>query len=300
MLSAAGGIGLIDLHCHILPGIDDGARDLAESIDMAKAMVAQGVTTVACTPHITPGVYHNHGPAIRRAIGQLRQELERNDIPLQLVSGADVHMTPAIIDELRSGQALSIADSRYVLIEPPHHSAPPQLESFFFNLIVAGYVPILTHPERFPWLCSRYEIVERLVRAGVWMQLTAASLRGGFGRHALYWSERMLDDGYVHLLASDAHDIERRPPDLAAGRDLAERRLGAKEAQNLVLTRPVGILRDQSPSTLPGPVGVANAKTVSSAEAAGRFGRASHAHIVHRARDDGLRGWSGRLRHFFR
>ena len=267
---------------------------------MAKAMVAQGVTAVACTPHITPGVYHNDGPSIRQAVTQLQQQLERNDIPLQLVTGADVHMIPNVIDALRAGQVLSIADSRYVLIEPPQHSAPPQLESFFFNLIVAGYVPILTHPERLGWLCSRYEMIERLVRAGVWMQLTAASLLGNFGRQPLYWSERMLDDGFVHVLASDAHDVERRPPDLAAGRDLAARRLGAEEAERLVLTRPLGILRDQPPSSLPGPLGVANAKTVSSAEAADRVSCASNARVAHRVRDDNLRGWSGRLRHFFR
>lgn len=280
--------------------MDDGARDLSESIAMAKAMVSQGVTAVACTPHITPGVYHNSGPAIRQATRQLQQELERSDIPLQLLTGADVHMIPNAIDALRSGQILALADSRYVLIEPPQHSAPPQLERFFFNLIVAGYVPVLTHPERLPWLCARYEIVERLVRAGVWMQITAASLLGKFGRHASYWCERMLDDGYVHLIASDAHDVERRPPDLAAGRDFAVRRVGTQEAEHLVLTRPVGILRDQPPSGLPGPLGVANAKTVSSEQAADRVNRPKHTGVLHRARDDSLRGWSGRLRHLFR
>ncbi len=135
---------------------------------------------------------------------------------------------------LRSGRLLSIADSRYVLVEPPHHTAPPQLEDFFFNLVVAGYVPILTHPERLSWVPSRYEMIKRLVQGGVWMQLTAGSFAGAFGRNALYWAERMLDDGCVHLLASDAHDAERRPPDLAAGREMVAKRVGAEEAQCLV------------------------------------------------------------------
>jgi protein-tyrosine phosphatase len=280
--------------------MDDGASDSSQSVAMAKLMVAQGVTAIACTPHILPGLYHNTGPAIRQATRELQQELERAGIPLRLETGADVHMTPNMIDGLRSGQILSIADSRYVLVEPPQHSAPPQLESFFFNLVVAGYVPILTHPERLPWLSSRYQIIERLVRAGVWMQLTASSLAGGFGRGALYCAERMLEDGYVHLIASDAHDVERRPPDLAAGRDLAARRVGADEAERLVLTRPMGILKDQSPSSLSGPLGVADAKTMSSAAAADRIGRSSHVQVARRAGYDGLRGWSGRLRHFFR
>ena len=149
----------------------------------------------------------------------------------------------------------SIADSRYVLVEPPHHTAPPQLEDFFFNLVVAGYVPILTHPERLSWVPSRYEMIKRLVQGGVWMQVTAGSFAGAFGRNALYWAERMLDDGCVHLLASDAHDAERRPPDLAAGREIVAKRVGAEEAQCLVLTRPMGILKDQIPSSLPGSLG---------------------------------------------
>ncbi len=147
-----------------------------------------------------------------------------------------------------------------MLVEPPHHTAPPQLEDFFFNLMVAGYVPILTHPERLSWVPSRYEMIKKLVRGGVWMQITAGSFAGAFGRNALYWAERMLDDGCVHVLASDAHDAERRPPDLAAGHEFVAKRVGAEEAQCLVLTRPMGILEDQAPSSLPGPLAVADAE----------------------------------------
>jgi protein-tyrosine phosphatase len=290
---------VIDLHCHILPGIDDGAADLSVSLAMAKASVEQGVTVMACTPHILPGLYHNSGPAIREATQQLQAILVQEGIPLQLATGADAHMAPDFIAGLRSGHLLSIANSRYVLVEPPHHTAPPQLEDFFFNLVVAGYVPILTHPERLSWVPSRYETIKRLVRAGVWMQITAGSFAGAFGRNALYWAERMLDDGCVHLIASDAHDAERRPPDLAAGREFAAKRVGAQEAQCLVLTRPMGILKDQTPSSLPGPLGVADAEIVSSPEAVEQPGRRGRAPEDSRA-DDGLRGLSGRLRRFFK
>lgn len=289
---------MIDLHCHILPGIDDGAKDVSVSLAMARASVDQGVSVVACTPHILPGLYHNSGPAIRQATLQLQGIFEQEGIPLQLVTGADVHMTPDFVAGIRSGRLLSVADSRYVLVEPPHHTAPPQLEDYFFNLVVAGYVPILTHPERLSWVPSRYEMIKRLVQGGVWMQITAGSFAGAFGRNALYWAERMLDDGCVHLLASDAHDAERRPPNLAAGREIVAKRVGAEEAQCLVLTRPMGILKDQIPSSLPGPLRVADAKSVSSPAAddapvrdkAAESGRAP----------DAVRGVSGRLRRFFR
>jgi len=291
---------VIDLHCHILPGIDDGAKELSVSLAMAKASVEQGVTVVACTPHILPGLYHNSGPAIRQAIQELQEVLNQQGIPLQLVTGADVHMTPDFVAGLRSVRLLSIADSRYVLVEPPHHTAPPQLEDFFFNLVVAGYVPILTHPERLSWVPARYEVIKRLVRGGVWMQITAGSFAGAFGRNTLYWAERMLDEGCVHLIASDAHDAEHRPPSMAAGRDLVAKRVGAEEAQRLVLTRPMGILKDQAPSSLPGPLGVADAETVSSpAEASDQSRRRGSAPSGSHAAD-GLRGISGRLRRFFR
>jgi len=275
--------------------MDDGATDLSVSLAMARMMVAQGVTQVACTSHILPGLYHNTGPGIREATQRLQEVLDQAGISLRLVTGADVHMTPNFVAGLRSGQLLTIADSRYVLVEPPHHTAPPHLEDFFFNLTVAGYVPILTHPERLSWVPSRYKIIKKLVQSGVWMQITAGSFTGAFGRNALYWAERMLDEGCVHLIASDAHDAERRPPELAAGREAAAKRVGAEEAQRLVLTRPMGILKDESPSNLSGPSGVADAETAVSAEAADQ---------VYDARDrrsdaGDRRSFTGRLRRFF-
>lgn len=291
-----GATAMIDLHCHILPAIDDGASDMAVSLIMARALVAQGVTDVACTPHILPGLYHNSGPAIREATRQLQEALDREAIPLRLTSGADAHMAPDFVAGLRSGHLLTIADSRYVLVEPPHHTAPPQIEDFFFNLVVAGYVPVLTHPERLSWVPSRYGVVKNLVRSGVWMQITAGSFTGAFGRNALYWAQRMLDEGCVHFIATDAHDAERRPPDLAAAREVVAKRVGPDEAEHLVFTRPAGILKDEPPSSLPEPLRVADAKTFSSRQAGER--RKVAGPMGDRA-GDGLRGLPGRLRRFF-
>jgi protein-tyrosine phosphatase len=243
---------MIDLHCHILPGIDDGATDLAISIAMAKAFVADGVSIVACTPHILPGLYHNSGPQIRKATADLQQVLDREGVALQLVPGADNHIEPNFVTDLRSGHLLSLDDSRYVLVEPPHHVVPPRLEDLFFSILVAGYVPVLTHPERLSWINSHYQLVQQLANAGVWMQLTAGSLTGGFGRNARYWAERMLDEGFAHILATDAHDVGRRPPNLREGRDFVSKRVGNIEAEHLVMTRPRGMLLNEPPSNLIG------------------------------------------------
>jgi protein-tyrosine phosphatase len=289
---------MIDLHCHMLPAIDDGASDVSVSLAMAKASVSQGITTVACTPHILPGLYNNAGPEIRQATARLQENLDKEEIPVRLATGADAHISPDFIAGLRSGRLLSLGDSRYVLVEPPHHTVPPQLEDFFFNLVIAGYVPVLTHPERLSWIPGRYETIKRLVAAGVWMQITAGSLTGAFGRGALYWAHRMLDEGCVHLIASDAHDTTRRPQNLAAGYECAAKRVGVEEAQCLVLTRPMGILKNQPPSDLPGPLGGADADAGTSGTEAEQFGE--HDKTLGRGRADDLRGWSGRLRRFLK
>jgi protein-tyrosine phosphatase len=238
---------MIDLHSHILPGLDDGATDLATSVAMARAYVAQGVECVACTPHILPGLYNNSGPQIRADLRKLQQHLNSAEIPLRLVAGADNHMVQNFVTKLRRGQLLTLADSRYVLLEPPHHLAPPQLENLCFDVLAASYVPILTHPERLTWIEGSYHKIQRLAERGVWMQITAGSLLGRFGKRARYWGERMLSEGLVQILATDAHDISRRPPDLLQGRSAAEKLIGAQNSEYLVATHPMIVLSNSSP-----------------------------------------------------
>jgi protein-tyrosine phosphatase len=242
---------LIDLHCHLLPGIDDGSKDLEMSLAMARMASSDGITTIACTPHILPGVYRNTGPAIRAAVAELRKSLSDAGVPIALVTGADVHVAPDLGVQLREGMALTINDSRYFLLEPPHHLLPPRLEDLVFGLQTAGYVPILTHPERLSWIEDHYDLIERFAYNSVLMQITAGSLMGQFGRRPRYWAERMLDEGLCHLLATDAHNIDRRVPRMSEAHALVAQRLGEEEAANLVQRRPQGILNDLSPAELP-------------------------------------------------
>lgn len=242
---------MIDLHCHLLPGIDDGAPDLATSLQMARIAAEDGIAVVACTPHIYPGLYENTGPAIRQAVLELQTRIDEANIPLQLTHGADIHLTPGLVGGLSDGRLPSLHNSHYFLLEPPHHIAPPKLEEMVFELLTAGYVPVITHPERLSWIEDHHEIFVELVRRGAWLQVTAGSLTGRFGATAHYWGERLLDEGLVHILATDSHDIVRRPPLLAEGRRAAERWVGATEACHLVETRPQGILDDRQPERLP-------------------------------------------------
>lgn len=251
---------MIDLHCHILPGVDDGAGDLETALEMAAMAVADGITITACTPHIMPGVYDNEAGTIRAQVDELRQALAEASLPLELVIGSDAHMRPDFTTALDRGRILTLNDSRYVLFEPPHHVAPPRLEECLFAIQMAGYVPILTHPERLSWIETRYPLIAHLARSGIWMQITAGSLTGRFGKRPKYWAERLLNEGLVHLLASDAHNCTSRPPHLSHAHELAEALVGKDEADHLVYARPAAVLDNADPSLLPAPPAISETR----------------------------------------
>lgn len=224
--------------------MDDGATDLNIALDMARMAVADGIKVMACTPHFMPGMYDNSATDIRNRVNQFQSILNNENIALHLVVGCDGHIRPDFLARLRNDEILRLNDSRYVLFEPPHNIAPQRLDDLMFNIVVAGYVPILTHPERLKWIEQSFDLVERLFQQGVWMQITAGSLTGRFGARPQYWAQKMLAQGMVHILATDAHNLKSRPPILSAAYEIAVKEVGLDEARNLVLERPVTILDD--------------------------------------------------------
>ena len=242
---------MIDLHSHILPGVDDGAPDLEAAIAIARMAVDDGIEVMAATPHFMPGLYDNEAHDIRARVAYLNDELHHRGINLAVVVGADAHIRPDLLNCLRQGEVLTLHDTRYFLFEPPHITAPQRLEELLFNIQVSGYVPILTHPERLKWIEQRYDLMVQLARAGVWMQITSGSLTGRFGSRAQYWGQRMLAEGLVQILATDAHNVSSRPPLLAESFSLACAEVGLDEATHLVLTRPQIVLENQPPENAP-------------------------------------------------
>jgi protein-tyrosine phosphatase len=242
---------MIDLHSHILPGIDDGAPTLQVALEMASIAVDDGIRTMACTPHIYPGMYMNDGPGIERARQALQEVFDQRGLTLRLVVGADVHLVPGLLPNVQSGMVPTLNRSRYLLLEPSHTTPPPRFEESVFSLVAAGYTPVITHPERLTWVENHYPVFLRLIEQGAWMQVTAGALTGVFGRRAKYWGERFVGEGHAHLLASDAHSAGRRRPQLSPAREIAERLLGKDEAARLVLERPQAILDDRPPQEVP-------------------------------------------------
>jgi protein-tyrosine phosphatase len=242
---------VIDLHSHILPGIDDGSKSLEMSLEMARIAVADGIRIMACTPHIYPGLYLNDTAGITAARDTLQNALNVYGIPLQLTTGADVHLVPGLLQGLRAGVVPTLHKTRYLLLEPSHHVAPPRFAESVFQLVAAGYVPVITHPERLTWIEDHFQVFVDLTRQGAWIQVTAGALTGHFGARAKYWAERFLGDGLIHILATDAHSSTRRIPVISEAKAIAERMLGAAEAQLLVEGRQIAVLQNLAPSAAP-------------------------------------------------
>jgi len=238
---------VIDLHCHILPGIDDGAQDMDTSLKMAKIAVEDGIKTLACTPHIYQGIYDNNSKLIKDATAQLQKKLDHEGIKLKLTFASDTHIHPDLVQHLKNKKVPTFRGGRYFLLEPSHHQKPLFLEEHIDQLLMAGFVPVMTHPERLTYIADSFNLYTRLIHKGVWIQITASSLTGHFGKNARYWAERFLNEGKVHIIASDAHSIHRRPPILSLGLEVAKRALGEIEAMKLVLDRPEAILNNADP-----------------------------------------------------
>lgn len=204
--------GWVDIHCHLTPGIDDGAKDDAEAVAMARMAVAEGTATVICTPHQLGNFRHNRGDEIRRRVQALQEMLNANQVPLVVLPGADVRIEDDMPQLLASGDVLTLGDlGKHVLLELPHDVYLP-LEPVLDSLAKRGMVGVLSHPERNRGIMRNPELIEPLVHAGCLMQVTTGSLTGSFGPECQKVAERFVAGGLVHFLATDAHGPKSRRP----------------------------------------------------------------------------------------
>lgn len=234
---------MIDLHSHILPGIDDGAIDMQMALDMAAIAADDGIEVMACTPHSLPGVYDPKAGDIVQRVAELNERLIDEGIDLAVVTGCEAHVRPDMAARLRSGEVLSIHGGRHVLCEAPPNTLPPHLDRMFHDITAAGYVPILAHVERYRWAERALPWVQNMAAAGVLMQVTAGSFFGEYGHSARELAMRLLDAGLVHIVASDAHDTVRRPPGgLRKAWNLIRTERGEREARMIFRDRPEIIL----------------------------------------------------------
>ena len=202
---------LIDLHSHILPGVDDGAQTIEDSSEMAKKAVSQGITHLMCTPHHNNGKYSNPAQQVITRVNQLQAVLDQEDIPLTLLEGQEVRITGALLEDINNQEILfTDLDNTYILIEFPSGDVPEYSEQLFFELMSHGHVPVIVHPERNAVFRKEPNRLIPFLQMGVLTQLTAPSIVGVFGKDIQKTAKLMLKHNMLYMVASDAHNLRHR------------------------------------------------------------------------------------------
>ncbi|WP_445149028.1 tyrosine-protein phosphatase [Baekduia sp. Peel2402] len=207
---------MIDLHCHLLPGLDDGPATMDDTLVLARAMAAAGIERVVATPHVS-GEYPNDPVRIGLLVQLVEKELARRAVPLRVEAGAEIDLTQlrALGDD--AAPTLTLGDSRVLLIECPFTRVAPHFEARVQQLMGLGHTVLLAHPERSPLFLREHALLARLTESGAYASLTGASLTGRFGSTAREFSQWALDEGMAHNVATDAHNVRGRSPVLREG-----------------------------------------------------------------------------------
>ena len=237
---------MIDVHLHILPGVDDGPATLDDALSLARSLVQEGVQMAVATPHYNDEYPQLPAREIRERVGDLQRELDRHAIPLRLLAGHEALIQPGLVADVQSGRLATLNGSRYLLLELWNSSWMPETERVIFDLRVLGIVPVLAHPERYLAIQQDSNRLKALIEQGVLAQLTAGSLVGMQGKTARKCAETLLKRGLIHCIASDAHGPGRRPPAIRQGMQAAERIIGRVQAGQLIEAYPVAMIQNQS------------------------------------------------------
>lgn len=238
---------MIDLHCHILPGIDDGSESIEQSLKMARSYVQAGFKQVAATPHAVLGTQWMPSPAtIRERVTELNITFQNENIQLEVLPGSEIALNPKIPDLLEFGSVQSLANSSYVLIEPPFQRLPLGWEQVFLDLKSKGYATLLAHPERCEYLSDKLKLIEELVAMRVYIQVNLGSFLGHHGSKAKKAAHYLASNGCIHCLATDSHRPDRHLAErLANAAHVVEEIVGSKNLELLARENPLRVLQDE-------------------------------------------------------
>lgn len=237
---------MIDLHCHILPGVDDGARSLEDAVAMCRMAAANGCEAMVATPHQRRGSWWNDDCDRLRSLARELQQAVGDGFRVLL--GGEVHVDREVLAEverLPGGGILSLAGSRYLLLEFDQRGSPDEAVHLVHETVVAGWRPVLAHPELISWLAADLDLLAHLVSLGATLQVTAMSVTGDFGHRPMLDACALLDAGLAHFVASDAHDLRRRPPGLRRAFQLIAGRWGEDLARRLTDHHPRAVIEDR-------------------------------------------------------
>lgn len=239
---------MIDLHTHILPGVDDGVRSEDDAVEFAAVAARDGIRTIVATPHCREGFYLNDRACVLEGVGRLRERLDREGIPVELRPGAEVHIAPDLVAKLRDGRAPSLGDNgKTLLLELSTSQYPLDLDGLIFELRLAGFQVLLAHPERIRYFQDDIRRYESAVRVGAFGQITTGSILGVFGERAESFSRELLARRLVHVIASDAHNVRGRPPVLSGAVAAAAEIVGESYARRMTTEFPEALLAGREP-----------------------------------------------------
>lgn len=232
---------MIDIHSHILPGVDDGPRTLDMALDMLRMAVDSGVKTQVLTPHIQAGRFENTKQGLDEHFQAFNKEVQKANLPIKLLLGAEVRIGPEIMQLVERDAIPWLGEYRNkktFLLEFPPYEIPHASDNLIKWLLNRGCLPIIVHPERNRTFTKHKEKLQALIELGCPIQVTASSLKGKFGREAQAMAEELLRAGQVTSLASDCHNLTSRSPDLFKGFELASKLIGKEKAAHLVINQP--------------------------------------------------------------
>lgn len=237
---------MIDIHCHILPGIDDGPRTMSEALAMARMAVADGIEGALCTPHWHPTIWPNEKVGITSAVAQLQARLAAEDIPLKVWAGSELSLDADLESCLDRGLLCTINGGSWILLELPGAYAPPGIDDYLWSIRRQGYQVVLAHPERYDYVLRDPARLHAWVEMGVAVQVTASSLLGRMGSEVASLCRTLLEHRLVHFLATDGHGPRSRRPMLKASARAAAEVVGSEDAQRLVVGHPQAVLRNEA------------------------------------------------------
>ncbi|MDQ0200749.1 tyrosine-protein phosphatase [Neobacillus ginsengisoli] len=216
---------MVDIHCHILPGIDDGAKNVDDSINMAKQAEKEGIHTIIATPHFN-SQYDNRRLLILDKVEELNRVLQKEKINVKILAGQEPRIYGEIIEDFEANQIQTLNDSQYLFIEFPSSNVPRYTDKLLYDIQVKGLTPIIVHPERNAELMERPETLYRFVEKGALTQVTASSLCGYFGKKIKNFSIQLVEANLTHFIASDAHNVSSRSFKMEEAFDLIDTKFG--------------------------------------------------------------------------
>lgn len=217
---------MIDIHCHILPGIDDGAQSMEDTIKMARAAVDEGIHTIIATPHHKNSKYDNPKDLIIPKVEEVNQALTIEGIDLKILPGQEVRLYGELMEGIENNEILSLNHTQYVFVEFPSNHVPRYAETLLFDLQLKEITPIIVHPERNQEIIERPEVLYNLVKKGALTQVTASSVSGHFGKKIKNFSFQLIEANLTHFIASDAHNVGSRGFKMAETLDIIESKYG--------------------------------------------------------------------------